>query len=59
MVSMPRVRNESRIAFLAHSLTCQPVSVGAATRTLPSSSRASASSTVAAASSPRSLVARS
>ena len=56
---MPRVRNESRIAFLAHSLTCQPVSVGAATRTLPSSSSASASSTVAAASSPRSLVARS
>ena len=59
MVSIPRVRNESRIAFLAHSLTCQPVSVGAATRMLAVVEQVMTCSTVAAASSPRSLVGRS
>src|SRR3954463_1098211 len=59
IVSIPRVRNDSRIAFFAHSLTCQPVSVGAATRISPSSSIVMTCSTVRAASSSRSDVARS
>src|SRR5919108_4065823 len=59
VVSIPRVRNDSRIAFLAHSLTFQPVSVGAATRTSPSSSIVMTCSTVPAASSSRSDVGRS
>src|SRR3954462_9887270 len=59
IVSIPRVRNESRIAFFAHSLTCQPSPAGAATRISPSSSIVMTCSTVWAASSSRSDVARS
>src|SRR3954447_3807711 len=59
VVSIPRVRNESRIAFFAHSLTCQPSPAGAATRISPSSSIVMTCSTVCAASSSRSDVARS
>src|SRR3954467_15149848 len=59
VVCIPRARKDSRIAFFAHSLTCQPVSVGAATRISPSSSIVITCSTVSAASSSSSDVGRS
>jgi hypothetical protein len=45
MTALSAMRNDSSTAFLSHSLTCQPVAVGSATRTVPASSSASACST--------------